>query len=343
MALQFMDGFDNVDVLAATGTGFQDALKTKYENADVTSYTDAVLVAGRLGGVCLDWGNDQSKWLVITITGSPSEVVIGFALRTPNDQNGNKLVSIRNSSAWDICNLSIDYYNRLYVETGSTRVCSMDQPLNPETWYYVEWKIKPDDVSGATQVRVNGDTVCQATGVDTQLNAPPITQVVFWGQEPGSALDDIYVCDTTGTVNNSFLGPCMVESLRPSADTTDVDFVPSTGTDHYALVDEVPCDYGSSHVDGQTTGDQDRWAYEDLSDIDGTVHGLQVWSIAAATTGSFTLRTVADDGTTHNTDTAKTVSTTTYVGVLRCLDQTPNAGSWSVSVVNGSSFGVEVG
>jgi hypothetical protein len=210
------------------------------------------------------------------------------------------------------------------------------------TWYYIEWKIKPDNSTGSTEVRVNGELWCSFTG-DTLQSAGPIDHVVLSAQDYYSYMDDFYVLDTSGTVNNNFLGPCMVEGLLPNANTTDKDFVTSTGTDHYALVDDVPCDENTSYVDGDTTGDKDIWQYENLSQIDSDVHGVQVWTCAAATSGSYTAKTVADDGTTENADTGLTVSATTYDGLFRLLDQTPSAGSWSVTIINGSSFGVEVG
>ena len=344
MALQFIDGFDSVDVSGSSGTAFENHLKLKYNNVDVNySTTSSVLVTGRFGGTALHWLKDYSGlWLDVAISGSPSELVIGFAYRTPTYQGGNDIVTLRNASAQEISELSIDYHGYLYVNRSTTSIARASKPLKPETWYYIEWKIKPDNSAGATEVRVNGVSVCSATGVDTEYYAAPVTHVRFQAQDPNSYLDDIYICDTTGSVNNNFLGPCMVESLLPSADTTDADFDTSTGTDHYALVDEVPCDYETSYVESDTTGNKDIWDYENLSDIDGSVFGVYVWTYACATTGSFDLKTVADDGTTEDTDGGTTVDSTSYVGSLRMLDQTPSSNSWTVTRVNGSSFGVEV-
>ncbi len=344
MALQFIDGFDGIDVFGASGSTFEDNLKLKYEDVDVIQVTNPGLGTGRLGtGLALYWYVDSSGWLIASVTGSPTELIIGFAYRVPEDSRANKLVSVRNASSQEIVSLQIDYYNRLFVWNAAIRLAEYDEPLHSETWYYIEWKIVCHATNGSTEIRVNGETVSSATGVDTQSFAPPIAELVFWGQDNGSAYDDIYVCDTSGSVNNTFLGPSMIECLLPNADTVDKDFIPSIGADHYALVDEVPSDGGTTFVDGQVTGDQDIWDYENISEIDGTVHGVQVWTQAAATSGSYTLKTVADDGTTQDTDTGLTVAMTTYAGLLRAMDQTPSAGSWSASIINGSSFGVEVG
>jgi hypothetical protein len=342
MALQFICGFDNVDVLTASGSGFETAIKEKWLNADLIGGTNASLVAGRISGVAMDWGNQYSKWVRIEVTGSPGTVVIGFAYYCPEEQEGADLCSIRNSSSNEILMLKMDYYNRMSIVRNTTVIAEMTEPLVPETWHYIEWKITPHDTTGSTYLRVNGLEVCSLASGDTQRYAGPVDHVVMWPQSDDVVIDDIYVLDTTGSDNNDFLGPIMIESLLPTSDTATVDWATSTGTDHYALVDEVPCTQGTDYVESATTDDQDIFNYGNLSDLD-SVLGVQVWTVAAVDSGSYTLETIADDGTTQNTDSGQTVNSTTYGGFRRMLDQTPSAGAWSTALVDGSSFGVEVG
>lgn len=342
MALQFLDGYDNVDVFGASGSGFDIAIKEKYLNADMVGGTNASLVNGRISGLSMDWGNQYSKWKIIEVTGSPGTVVIGFAYYCPEEQEGADLCSFRNSGSSEILMLKMDYYNRMAIYNNTIVVCEMTEPLAPETWYYIEWKLTPHDTTGSTYLRVNGMEVCSATGTDTQRFSGPIAEIVMWPQSDDVVIDDIYVLDTTGSDNNDFLDPCMIESLLPTSDTLTVDWTPSAGVDHYAVVDEVPCTQGTDYVESSTSLDQDIWNYGNLSELD-SVLGVQVWSIAAVDAGSYPLKTLADDGTTQDADSGVTVDWTTYGGVRRMMDQTPSAGSWTPTIVNGSSFGVEVG
>lgn len=342
MALQFLDGYDNVDVFGASGSGFDIAIKEKYFNADMIGGVNASLVNGRISGLAMDWGNQYGKWKIIEVIGSPDTVVIGFAYYCPEEQEGGDLCSIRNSGASEILMLKIDYYNRMSIRLNTIVIAEMDEPMAPETWYYIEWKITPHDSTGSTYLRVNGIEVCSVVSGDTQRYSGPIAQVVMWPQSDDVVIDDIYVLDTTGSDNNDFLGPCMIESLLPTSDTATVDWTPSTGVDHYAVVDEVPCTQGTDYVESVTSTDQDIWDYGNLAELD-SVLGVQVWTIAAVDAGSYTLKTLADDGTTQDGDTGFTVDSTTYKGFRRMLDQTPSAGSWSTALVDGSSFGVEVG
>ena len=344
MALQFTDGFDGIDVFGASGSGLEETAGLKYKNAELSTAPTPDLETGRLGsGLALKWDSDTSKYLDVGITGSPTTLIIGFAYKTPNHQNANKLWTLRNSSDGEIASLYISTYNRLEVWLASTMIAASSKLLVSGTWYYIEWKHVCHASSGSIEIRVNGEVVVNVSGVDTQASAPPIDYVRFTAQDALSALDDIYILDITGGVNDDFLGPCLVESLLPNADTADADFTPSTGTDHYALVNEVPCDLDTTYLDSSLSGDKDIWAYENISEIDGAVHGVMVWTCTAAPSGSYTLKTVADDGTTEDTDSGFTVNTTTFVGLLRLMDATPSAGSWSTALVNGSSFGVEVG
>jgi hypothetical protein len=279
---------------------------------------------------------------------NPSNLVIGFAYKTPRyqgtDESRNYLIYLLNGDPSNntIVALRIDVNNRIYVYRDATWICST-APLKPETWYYIEWKIVPHWTNGSTEIRINGVTAASSSGVRNRDWEPPVELVRFYAQSAGACFDDIYILDDTGSVNNDFLGPCMVESLLPESDTADADFTLSAGTDHYAMVDEIPCDLNTTYAESGIASEKDIWDYADLSEIDGSILGVQVWTHAVAPSGSFTMLTVADDGTTQDTDAGVTIDTTSYTGNLRIMDQTPSAGSWSTTIVNGSSFGVEVG
>src|SRR5437764_673985 len=55
-------------------------------------------------------------------------------------------------------------------------------------------------------------------------------------------LDDLYVCDATGTTNNTFLGDVRVHTLVPSGNGTDSGLTGSDGNqvNNYQLVNTVP-------------------------------------------------------------------------------------------------------
>ena len=76
----------------------------------------------------------------------------------------------------------------------------------------------------------------------------------------GNAYDDVYICDTTGSVNNNFLGELTVEHLRPASDDT-AQFLGSdaNSTDNWALVDEAGTYNGADYVASSTVGQRDLY------------------------------------------------------------------------------------
>jgi hypothetical protein len=53
-------------------------------------------------------------------------------------------------------------------------------------------------------------------------------------------IDDLYAWDTSGSFNNDFIGDRKVATLFPNADTSEADWLKSTGSLGYAVIDENP-------------------------------------------------------------------------------------------------------
>lgn len=103
-------------------------------------------------------------------------------------------------------------------------------------------------VGGACEVRIDGVTVLNVTGVNTQAQATAVIGQVKVGLfdnkhlsfPPYMDVDDYALWDTEGYQNADFIGDKKVYFLVPNADTATEDWVPSTGTDSYEMVNNVP-------------------------------------------------------------------------------------------------------
>jgi hypothetical protein len=42
-----------------------------------------------------------------------------------------------------------------------------------------------------------------------------VARIQVWGRGSDNAIDDLYVCDSTGSTNNTFLGDVRVDTVRP--------------------------------------------------------------------------------------------------------------------------------
>lgn len=120
-----------------------------------------------------------------------------------------------------------------------------------QAYQHVETLVTFDDTVGSVEVRVNGVTVLSLTGVDTVQSANvECSQVAIFTNSSDVTvfIDDYFVYDDTGSFNNTFIGDRRVLTLFPNADTAQEDWVPSTGTDSFAMVDEADPDDDSTFL-----------------------------------------------------------------------------------------------
>jgi len=136
-------------------------------------------------------------------------------------------------------------------------------PMN--IWIYLEIKVKIHDTAGTIEVRVDGQTVFSASGVDTR-NAGTgicnsITHYVQSANPPADysfKMDDYYLLNNAGSAPfNDFLGDVTIEYAQPSGDSS-VAWTPSAGAnwdavnDSQATTTPVTTDYVSSSTDDQS-------------------------------------------------------------------------------------------
>lgn len=141
----------------------------------------------------------------------------------------------------------------------------MSSALHVRTWYQVEMKVKiRRDATGSIEVRLNGQTIINETNVRTGgTGTEPVTEFAIIG--PGGAgktwHDDTYLCDTSGARNNNFLGDVRNFEQVPEADGFFTGWTPLSGTDHFAMVNEIPPDSNTSYVSADTPGQTDTYLF----------------------------------------------------------------------------------
>ena len=145
-------------------------------------------------------------------------------------------------------------------------------------WMFLEVKVTFDNSSGVVQVKGNGKLVLDLTGQDTQNTANAYANAArIMNINPNTTyLDDVYLCDDSGSKNNDFLGDVRVDCLRPNGAGTHTDFTPSTGS-NYENVDETYPDDDTTYNQGSNVGDQDTYNLGALPDPPSgtTIHGVK--------------------------------------------------------------------
>jgi hypothetical protein len=223
-----------------------------------------------------------------------------------------------------------------------------------ERWNYVEVKVTFHNTTGSYEIRVNGITVLSDTNVDTtngttsnQADTVAIRGLYGFSstdQKGQHCIDDWYICDTTGTSNNNFLGPLKVENLHPDGAGDSTQWTPSAGS-NYQTVDEVvlnTTDYNSS----ATSTNKDLFTCGNLTNIDGSVFGVQVDCHAVSTQAeALGIKPKVKRSTSEGTGDAVYIADDNYYQQCQHMfEQDPAAGpgAWTVTNVNAMQIGYEV-
>ena len=218
-------------------------------------------------------------------------------------------------------------------------------------WYYFEAKVVLHDTTGSVEVRVNGEVVINLTNIDTKNGG---TKAVFDGFGIGPAqtqnnvhtiIDDLYVCNGAGSVNNNFLGDVAIETLYPNGNGSSSQFTGSDGnsTDNYLLVDEPGAVVLTDYVEDSVSGHKDLYTLSNLVRSSGPIYGIQVTShLKNSDSGAVSGRVTIKSGATE-ADGADFPVVTTWKTARKIWDLNPDtAAAWSIAAVNALEAGVEV-
>lgn len=349
MSLLFIDGFDHY----ATAD-FSKKLWTTAGGAMTINAT-----GGRRGGGSAKAGStSQSITRSITASGT---VIIGFAITgTALTNTSGGFVTLLEGATTHLT-LMGDGASHLQVRRGTTSGTVLGTSSNAftnNTYYYFELRAKIDDTAGAFEVRVNGanwlalgpDTAGSPTvAVDTKNGGTTglIDTVTLGLQFSGHEIDDLYICNSSGSTNNDFLGDCRVDLCTANGEGSHLDFTPSTGSTHYALVDESTpntSDYNSSN----TVGAKDSYTLTDLAAVTGSVFGAQALAAvlkddAGARSAKVGLRTNTGGSPGSTVMGSALALSTSQLYALSIAETDPSTGiAWTEAGLNGAELVVEV-
>lgn len=280
-------------------------------------------------------------------------VVCGVAIRFNAASQSGPIFTLLDSTNVIHLGLRKTSGNRLTVYRNNTALNSAPISIRNNIWYYIEFKVTHDDTTGSYEVRVNNKTVLSETNVDTRNGGLDVIERVdlfLSGANQGQAsrdYDDFYILNTSGTVNNDFLGDLRVATILPNGNGNSSQFTGSDGnsTDNYLLVDENPQDTGT-YVETSGVGNLDLYTMENLPADATTVLGVQVSALsdktdAGALTGVVAMRTNSTDyfGTGYQ----PSFGPASEIYFSNIWDENPNtASAWTVSDINSIEAGTKL-
>jgi hypothetical protein len=335
MALRWIEGFETFGAVGRNGQALIDDLMVKYPSSSGL-VTSGALIAGRNGGVAYDIYNINAT-LAVKLDFQPTWV-IGFAFLCGALGSPFTMVKLaRDTVGYTQCDLRLNASRRLEVYSNSAIRATGTTVLDIGRWYYIEWKVTIAD-SGSTEVRINGVTDITVTGIDTKQSSSADANLIAFYSAAGDGYDDIYILDGTGTTTD-FLGEVAITGLFPSADSGVMDWYPSEGTEHCALIDDNPGDGDTTYLSADTGGQQDLFDYSDLGSIPGDILGIQVNTRYRTESPAHTLVPVVQSVETYDQPSV-VVTNTSYLETGVVLEQDPHIGApWTESALSAAQFG----
>lgn len=231
--------------------------------------------------------------------------------------------------------------------------------MHEREWYYIEFKVVITSGNiGTVTVRVNEEVWGQWTDVtvlDTRGPAGGLWNGGIWLSGGWSSVgvgvwDDLYVCDGRGAAPfNDFLGDVRIDAHYPTEDGAYTDFTPSTGTDHFELVNDewdggVHTKIPNADVDYNTTstvGAIDTFVCEDFKAPGFPLLAIQhAMSHKKLDAGTAACASVIRQGTTNYVGTDEYSSEGSYYYALTIYTTEPATGtSWTEAGFNAMEIG----
>ena len=180
-------------------------------------------------------GPQSATNLTKLLPGSYSSLIVGFAFNptTAAVGGGGAVLALMEGGSEHIqVNFNSTGQFTVYRGPGNgTLLGTASISVGLNQFNYFEIKATIHDTTGSVEFRINGVTALNLVNQDTRnagtgvVNAIRIGGINSFG--PIWAMDDFYVCNTSGTTNNDFLGDIRVDTLYPNADGAFSAWTPS--------------------------------------------------------------------------------------------------------------------
>lgn len=220
-------------------------------------------------------------------------------------------------------------------------------------WHYVEMSATLNASTGTVVVKVDGTQVINFTGntknggTNTTFDgvgffAMNFNSFIYTVVVGSPTVDDYYVCNSSGSVNNTFLGDVRVQTLVPNGAGSSTQFAPTGSGTNYLNVNEVP-DNTSTYNSSSTVGQRDTYALSDLTATTGQVFGVQQATTAyKPDSGAANLKAAQKSGATVSYGATRSLATgsTTYVDLFETNPATGLA--YTPTEVNSLESGAEI-
>lgn len=326
MARVFIDGFDH----GSLGLWDSFAGVTLDQTSKVTGIYSAQMTSGYESVLSKTISAISDVYMGLRIyysAGSAAGVNLVFKDGSGNSQGEIDLLMTEGSFTATIAN-----------GDGATQDSGVKSHSSGAHTYHVQVHFSnTDNDDKAATVKLDNIELVTASWTNSSPDATTTEEVEVEFTTGTSAYVDDVVID-----NSEWPGAPYVYVLQPDADGVTNDWSPSTGSDNYAVVDEIPAST-TDYVETDTDEDVDLYTFENLPDSDDwTPLSVQV-SAYAMTPGppanEYLKLAVRVSGTNYYSDSHQL--STGYGHVSNIWDTNPASGEWTEFLVNNLEAGVQ--
>lgn len=219
-----------------------------------------------------------------TDTGRVSECSEALQLMVFLDASGIPQVTLRCGTdgsviAYRGCNATISAFSY----NNETLLARSNPCITAKTYNHIEALVHCDVLGGAVEVRVNGVTVLNIAGVNTDFSgAAEVSQVLMglFANETDNNIgaidfDDLHAWDTIGASPTDFVGNSAVIYRAPSADTATADWAATPGLPAYPLLDD---NLDTTYISAPNVGERSAFLFADLpASVQGVIYQQLNW------------------------------------------------------------------
>lgn len=287
----------------------------------------------------------QNVSILKTLRNHNAAYTIGFRIRISQLASTTLFTIFNNASSLGALSLNSDGTITVSGQSaGASVIGTTNESLHTGKWYYFEVSIS---LSGTTNInvaivfKINGESVLSGninTGVNNTSLTSRDTTLNRIGLFGLADYRDIYV--NIGA--SQFDGDIKILGIRPDGDLTS-NWICSTGTTEYVLVNETFSDFDTTYVYQTATGSQGIWSWQDIPTFSGTIKGIQISMIARKDDEGTKVFKIVTGTTGTETSSPNFYVGDDYIAYFHCQDNDPATGvPYTVAGFNAKPFGIEV-
>jgi hypothetical protein len=334
----FMDGFDAYDFSKSNTTlpGFH----TKW----LGNMRDTGGVAGRYGGQAFRLGDSVWSPFVRTYFNDNlylQTATIAFALfpyYVPNASGHGQFIRLMHGESAQF-GMSISDIGEVKIWRGNTMVAaSAPNIIKTQDWHYLEMEYVGHTTAGRATVYLDGVEIIDFRG-NTQASAPYGFNGLHLngGNVSSFCYDDMYVIDEATRI-----GERRIETLRPNGDISGNQFLPSTGSTGFNMLDDefVSVD---DFVSATALGAKDLFNFTNLTTTPNKIDAIQL-NVWATKTDAETrqMRTLVKSGSVE-TESGDYNLPTNHLNMNRIENKDPATNEpWTPAGVNAVQAGYKI-